>query len=131
SIPIGYLLEEYIVSKLENYFAASKRSSLIMIQNQNSTAHASYDFSILFKNEIFLVNLKANKSNNNAIAAINKIYDDYVLNNTNKSLHFLILKINYSIGKSEFDNQVKVLIKGIDFILPWRNWFFKRLKSRS
>nr|WP_134076457.1 hypothetical protein [Metamycoplasma hyosynoviae] len=102
-----------------------------MIQNQNSTAHASYDFSILFENEIFLVNLKANKSNNNAIAAINKIYDDYVLNNTNKSLHFLILKINYSIGKSEFDSQVKVLIKGIDFILPWRNWFFKRLKSRS
>ncbi|WP_420704440.1 UpaP162 family type II restriction enzyme, partial [Metamycoplasma hyosynoviae] len=107
SIPIGYLLEEYIVSKLENYFAASKRSSLIMIQNQNSTAHASYDFSILFENEIFLVNLKANKSNNNAIAAINKIYDDYVLNNTNKSLHFLILKINYSIGKSEFDKPSK------------------------
>ncbi|MDD1372537.1 hypothetical protein PT353_03380, partial [Metamycoplasma hyosynoviae] len=78
-----------------------------MIQNQNSTAHASYDFSILFENEIFLVNLKANKSNNNAIAAINKIYDDYVLNNTNKSLHFLILKINYSIGKSEFDKPSK------------------------
>ncbi|WP_406615292.1 UpaP162 family type II restriction enzyme [Mycoplasmopsis hyopharyngis] len=114
STAIGYLLEEYVVSKLNIYLKAKNIGINLNKENQ-TTQNSSYDFSSNFQEDFFMVNLKANKLNNNAISAINKLYNDYVAINENLVKHFLIIKINYDIGFSKLGSETKkILIKDID-----------------
>lgn len=52
-------------------------------------------------------------SNNNGIAAINLLYNDYVLINPDQAKAYLILKINYRLGVSKNDYQRKIIIQNI------------------
>ena len=103
STAIGYLLEEFIISKLEIFISASKNFEFDITRNKQSTQNSSFDFTSMYKNNYFLINLKAEKNANNAVAAINKLYNDYVKDNIEK--HFLILKINYLIDFSRGHTQ--------------------------
>lgn len=104
STVIGYCIEEFIVSKLLN----NNNNNKFKIKRSSKATENSYDFFSEFNfedvNNLFLVNIKMQKqgSQNNAIAAINKLYYDYVekeLPNTQK--HFMILVLNYDIDKDK------------------------------
>lgn len=115
STAIGYLLEEFIISKLEIFISASKNFEFDVTRNKQSTQNSSFDFTSMYKNNYFLINLKAEKNANNAVAAINKLYNDYVKDNIEK--HFLILKINYLIDFSKLETKKlnkKIIIKKIE-----------------
>lgn len=100
STAVGYILEEFLVSKLERYTA--KQCKYQIIRSKGSTNNASYDcFSHIDNNLFAMINIKAVKEINNAVSAINILYDDYVVTNPNTEKCFLILKIfyNYDISK--------------------------------
>lgn len=114
STAIGYLLEEYLISKLSLYLK-TKNVGIKINETNFSTQNSSYDFSSNFKEDFFMINIKANRANNNAVAAINKLYNDYVLIEENLVKHFLIIKINYDVNFSKTESQIKkVIIKDID-----------------
>ena len=62
-----------------------------------------------------MINIKIDKNNNNAIAAINRLYSDYCIDSQIKS--FMILKIKYRIGFSKRIGEIgerKIFIDNID-----------------
>ncbi|WP_235750747.1 UpaP162 family type II restriction enzyme [Mycoplasmopsis agalactiae] len=77
---------------------------------------------------MFYINLKADRNANNAIAAISRLYSDYVEYEGNEPLHYLTFKTNYDIGKSRICNQNKIIIKStysyfleqVDFSKGWK-----------
>lgn len=127
STAIGFCLEEFTVNFLlketqkENDFKILRNSDR---RNQNF----SYDFYSKFKNDLFLINIKVDKENNNAISAINQLYNDYVKEEPNKEKHFFILKIHYSILNCRIKiNEIDgYFLEEIDFSKGYnsdsRNW---------
>ncbi len=142
STAVGFILEEFITSKLEIYtkkFNENSNEIVIKKITTSSTTNYSFDCYGLYKNILFLVNIKVQKegSTNNAIAAINRIYKDYVeenIDNTKLEKSYLILKTHYNFAKSKRDGERKISIKGthcyaleeIDFskgiLKDHRNW---------
>lgn len=142
STAIGFILEEFITSKLEIYtkkFHSNSDEILIKKISTSSATKYSFDCYGLYKNILFLINIKVQKegSTNNAIAAINRIYKDYVeesIDNINAEKSYLILKTHYGFAKSKNDGGRKISIKGtqcyaleeIDFskgvLKDHRNW---------
>lgn len=118
STTIGFIMEEFITSKLEIYTKDHNSDNEIKIhKNSNfSTVNISYDCYAEYKNILFLINIKVEKntSNNNAVAAINILYNDYVLNNPKMLKSYIVLKTKYDFGFSEKDHQRKIMIKDID-----------------
>ena len=115
STAIGYCMEEFIVSKLITYTKTNNTSDLI-VERENlifGTQNSSYDFLSHFQGELFLINIKANKGNNNAIAAIQQLHKDYVINNPETIKHYMVLKINYDIVKNDIGKKV-ISILGIE-----------------
>nr|VZS00887.1 hypothetical protein MF5582_00824 [Mycoplasma feriruminatoris] len=110
SSAIGFLVEEYLIINLLNYFNSSKNDKQIIMNINKVTNKNSYDFSIKYKEHLFYVNLKSNKTNNRTIAAIQKLYDDYVSYTEQTPLHFLVFKINYHIGLSTDNQNIKIII---------------------
>jgi hypothetical protein len=114
SSAIGFILEEFIISKLE-IFTTTANKEFKINRNKNATATTSYDCFSIFNNEKYLINIKADKGGNNAVAAINKLYNDY--NKDGLIKHYLILKIKYKCGLGNFkkDSDVKkILINKIE-----------------
>ena len=91
STAIGYCIEEFIYKKLH------RLDSNFYKRNNSSTQRSSYDLWVLKNKILILINLKVNKKNNNAIAALNQIYKDYCLSNPDQEKLFLIFKTNYKI----------------------------------
>ena len=122
STAIGFILEEFITSKLEIYTKKfDKNSDEICIKKISNSFATNYSFDCycVYKNILFLVNIKVQKerSANNAIAAINRLYKDYVkssIENISAEKSYLILKTHYSFAKSKADNERKISIKGTD-----------------
>lgn len=110
STAFGYIIEEFLVSKLEIY---SKIKKYKIKRPVGSTTVSSYDCFSEFNQIKALINIKADKQNNNAIAAINKLYFDYTTNPKQEKC-YLILKIHYKIDISDKDKQRKIFIKKVD-----------------
>lgn len=93
STAIGFLIEEFLSVKLNNLNEKIARIS-------SGTATSAYDLYYFFDDNLkILINVKVEKSKggNNAISAINKLYNDYCKIGQNKELGYLILKIIYEI----------------------------------
>lgn len=120
STAIGYVMEEFLVSKLEIYTQNHTNGNGYRIQRKpGRTTDASYDcFSQLNNAEktSILINLKAcrSKGANNAVAAITQLYKDYVESDPDQEKGFLILKVVYDIHISKRDNKRKIGIVNID-----------------
>lgn len=141
----GFILEEFIISKLEIFTQNHDGEKEIIIKrNDKSTTASSYDCYVDFKNIKILINHKAEKEGvkNAGIAAINKLYRDYVFFEPKKEKAFLVLKLGYKYIVSKKDNQRKFFISNINsFYLEeidfsqghkqdYRNWS-KDFKSSS
>ncbi|MDR0919945.1 MAG: hypothetical protein LBM93_12010 [Oscillospiraceae bacterium] len=114
STAFGYIIEEFLVSKLEIYSENHTENDYIIKRTDGSTTTSSYDCFSMLGDIKALVNIKADKNNNNAIAAINKLYDDYVLRTPGETKAYLVFKIHYHIGISERDSKRKIFIDSID-----------------
>lgn len=115
STATGFIMEEFVVSKLETYSQSHNNEDDIRIERIQShgTQTTSYDCYVNYKNILFMINIKVDKGNNNAVSAINILHNDYVLNNPDQEKAFLVLKTKYTFGESERTNERKILIKGI------------------
>ena len=118
STATGFIMEEFISSKLEIYTKNHGGTSEIKIERnyQNATVNSSYDCSALFDEIFFMINIKIQKegSNNNAVAAINILHDEYVVQNPSQEKAYMLLKVFYDFGQSKFDENRKILIKKIE-----------------
>lgn len=109
----GFILEEFIISKLAIFTRDHDGEKEIIIKrNDGSTTTSSYDCYVDFKNIRILINHKAEKEGgtNAGIAAINKLYNDYVLSEPKQEKAFLVLKLKYKYIVSPKDNQRKFFI---------------------
>lgn len=116
STSTGFIIEEFIVSKLETYTKSHKLPDEYQIlRTDGSTTTSSYDcYSKINSNIKALINVKICKGANNAVAAINALYNDYVVTNPEQTKCFMILKIHYHFEKSRKDNQRKIFITKVE-----------------
>lgn len=113
STAIGYCIEEFIVSKLMVYTDRHIGNDYKILRNIGHTQNSSFDCYCKNNDKLFLINIKADKANNNAVSAIQQLYKDYVVYEPKLPKHFMVLKINYSIGLGK-QNIKKILIKNVE-----------------
>ncbi|WP_322875502.1 hypothetical protein RNN91_01480 [Mycoplasmopsis felis] len=105
STVIGYCIEEYLTKKLNDYTINKE----IKIQRLIESNKYSYDCLYENDSDVFLINIKLEKKNNNAIAAISQLISDYEYwINKNKQVHFMVLKINYSFNKDSENRKIVI-----------------------
>ena len=114
----GFIMEEFIVSKLETYTAEHDGINdikILRLSNQ-TTVNSSYDCYAYYQNLFVMINIKIQKdgSANNAVSAINILHRDYVELSPQQEKAFLILKTHYKFGRSAIDSQRKIKIKEIE-----------------
>lgn len=117
STATGFLMEEFIASKLETYTKEHKQKNEIKIQRiPKATINSSFDCYAIYNNIFIMINIKVQKkeSANNGISAINILHHDYVETAPNQEKAYLILKTKYSFGKSSTTAERKILIHKID-----------------
>ena len=117
STATGFIMEEFITSKLEIYTKNHNRPNEIKIHKiLGSTVASSYDCYAEYKDIFIMINVKVEKntSSNNAVSAINILYNDYVKKNPDKTKSYFILKTNYSFGKSATSDDKKILVHNVD-----------------
>lgn len=104
STAIGFVLEEFIVSKLEMYTHCRPQDYRID-RYVGSTASQSYDCFAIKDNLKLMVNVKAEKagSNNNAVAAITQLHRNYCVEDPIQEKAYIVLKIKYTIGEATED----------------------------
>ncbi len=144
STATGFIMEEFIVSKLETYSQSHNNIDDIRIERvaNHGTQTISYDCCVYYQDVFFMINVKVDKGNNNAVAAINILHNNYVITNPEQEKSFLVLKTKYNFGESKKTMERKILIQGIsiyaleevDFTIghrqDHRNWS-KEFKSAS
>lgn len=117
STATGFIMEEFIISKLEIYTKDHNGVEEIRIQrlNGSSTGNSSYDCYAVYEDVYIMINIKIQKEGvaNTAVAAINILYNDYVKTNPKQEKAYLVLKTFYDFGLSEKDAQRKIKIKGL------------------
>lgn len=115
STATGFIIEEFVVSKLETYSLSHNNIDDICIKRIecHGTQTTSYDCCINYQDVFFMINVKVDKGNNNAISAINILHNDYVLTRPNQEKSFLVLKTKYTFGESKRSNERKILVQGI------------------
>ena len=121
STATGFVLEEFLVSKLEMYTHCFE-SDYAIDRFVGATASESFDcFSI--KNGIkLMVNVKTEKvgSANNAVAAITQLHRNYCKEEPNTPKAFIILKVKYSVRDAYEDSEFRrakprhLYIEGLD-----------------
>ena len=108
STAIGFVLEEFLVSKLEMY-THSDESEYVIDRFVGATASESFDcYSI--KNGIkFMVNVKSEKGSatNNAIAAITQLHRNYCEEEPEQTKAFIVLKVKYSVKDAYEDSEIR------------------------
>ena len=119
STAIGFCFEEFIVSKLEIYtkskYKQNPKTEFLIKRITTGTQNSSYDCYAFQNNEKYLINIKVDKKNNDAISAINKLYKDYVLTDPDLIKHFMIVKFKYNVdnvGNEEYV-QREIIIKDV------------------
>lgn len=115
STATGFIMEEFIVSKLETYSQNHNNVNDIRIERieNHGTQTTSYDCCVNYQNVLFMINVKVDKGNNNAISAINILHNDYVTKKPEQEKSFLILKTKYAFGESERTKERKIIVQGI------------------
>lgn len=108
-------MEEFLVSKLETFTQnhVAPDYKICRDVSVHSTTNASYDcFSWLEPSRFAMINLKMNKtgSANNAVAAIHRLYEDFVVKSPETPKCFLVLKIFYDFALSTRDRQRKIFV---------------------
>lgn len=108
STAIGFVLEEFLVSKLEMYTHCSDEEYRID-RFVGATSSESFDcFSI--KDDIkYMVNVKCVKqgSNNDAVAAIRQLYRNYCLEEPEQEKSFILFKVKYEIRDAYEDSEYR------------------------
>lgn len=119
STAIGFVLEEFIVSKLEMFTRCFEKGKGFLIKRREGpTAQASYDCYGTNEDIMIMINIKSSKgdeNNNTAIASINRMVFDYVTTNPLQKKAFMVLKVSYDINlsKNPLTPHRKILINGI------------------
>lgn len=117
STATGFIMEEFIVSKLETYTRNHNGVNEIKIQriNGQSTIGSSYDCFTVYDGVFVMVNIKVQKKGaaNNAVAAINILHNNYVCTKPTQKKAYLVFKTFYDFGLSKNDSQRKIMIQGI------------------
>lgn len=121
STAIGFVLEEFLVSKLEMY-THSGESDYVIDRYAGATSSESFDcYSI--KNGIkFMVNVKAEKNGqqNNALAAIGQLHRNYCLEDPEMEKSYVLFKVKYRICDAYEDSDNRrakprhIYIDGLD-----------------
>ncbi len=108
STAIGFVLEEFIVSKLEMYTHCDD-SDYQIDRFVGATSSESYDCFSENGGIRFMINVKAEKSGraNNGIAAINQLYRNYCVEVPDVEKSFILLKIRYSIRDAYEDSEYR------------------------
>ena len=118
STATGFIMEEFIVSKLETYTKDhdGEQEIKILRLNNSSTGKTSYDCYTIYQGVYIMFNIKIQKEgvSNTAVAAINILHNDYVHTNPSQEKAYLVLKTFYKFGHSKTDSQRKILITGIN-----------------
>ncbi len=110
STAIGFILEEFIVSKLEMFTHCDESTKYKIDRFDGATSSESFDcFSINDNDCKFLINIKTEKkgSSNNGIAAITQLHKNYCLDDPEQEKSFVLFKILYSIGEATEDSEKK------------------------
>lgn len=110
STAFGFILEEFIVAKLEMFTHCDDSTKYKIFRFDGPTSSESYDsYSINSDNCKFLINIKAEKkgSSNNGIAAITQLYKNYCLEDPDQKKSFVLFKIMYSIGEAIEESENK------------------------
>lgn len=107
STATGFVLEEFLVSKLEMY-THSDDSEYVINRFVGATASESFDCFAVKDGIKFLVNVKSEKggSTNNSIAAITQLHRDYCEEAPDEKKAFIVLKVKYSI-KDAYEDSVE------------------------
>lgn len=117
STAIGFCVEEFIVSKLEMYTKSLSGSEDFTIKRINlGTQTSSFDCYAEKWGEKFMINIKVDKKHNDGVAALNKLWNDYVKDVPDIPKHYMILKFKYSIqdfGDKNYKNR-QIRIDGIE-----------------
>lgn len=114
STSIGFVIEEFVVAKMEKYTGSNNKNKQI-VRDSGSTTTSSYDCRLPWMNINTLINIKAQKFRqaNNGVAAIQKLYNDFVLTDPEQMKSYLVLKIVYSTGETSPDKTRKIIIKKV------------------
>ncbi|MEG1146886.1 MAG: hypothetical protein RSE21_05585 [Bacilli bacterium] len=117
STAIGFCMEEFVVSKLVDFTKEHNDiDNAKILRNASSTQNSSYDCYSNFANHLFFINIKldknSNNTNNNGVAAIQKLYNDYVELNPEIIKHYMILKLHYSLDV--INNERKIIINSVE-----------------
>ncbi|QDY88355.1 UpaP162 family type II restriction enzyme [Mycoplasma anserisalpingitidis] len=120
STALGFLIEEFLVNKLITKTKVNEgnyNKILVKRDSLKKTQNSSFDFYSYFNHHLFLVNIKSVLKNNDAVASINQLHKDYVLNYNENTKHFMLLKIFYTIQKSKIKiNNIKsFFLEEVDF----------------
>ena len=121
STAIGFVLEEFLVSKLEMYTHCAE-SDYVIDRFVGATASESFDCFSIKDDMKFMVNVKAEKAGqaNNALAAIGQLHRNYCLEEPDTEKSFILLKVKYSIKDAYEDSEYRrarprsIYIEGLD-----------------
>lgn len=108
STAVGFVLEEFLVSKLEMYTHSGNETYHIE-RIEVATTSESYDCFAIKDGIKFMVNIKVEKNgvNNNAVAALNKLYGNYCEDEPKQIKSYIVLKVGYSIMDGYDDSITK------------------------
>ena len=109
STAMGYLLEEFLVSKLEELSHSDKNAGFLLESYSDGTSTRSSDCYATFGNFKILINVKTEKRNsvNYAIAAINQLEKDYCSDYRTEQA-YLILKVRFDYIDTELGRQITI-----------------------
>ncbi len=121
STAIDFVLEEFLVSKLEMYTHCSEEEYVID-RFVGATASESFDCFSVKNGMKFMVNVKAEKAGqaNNALAAIGQLHRNYCLEEPEIEKSFILFKVKYAIRDAYEDTEYRrakprhLYIEGID-----------------
>lgn len=143
STAIGFVLEEFLVSKLEMYTHCDSDSEYVINRFSGATASESFDCFSVKDGIKFMVNVKAEKAGsnaNNAIAAIEQLHRNYCKEEEAFEKCFILFKVHYSIKDAYEDDENRrakprhiyiddlssYALESVDFSEEWsqdnRNW---------
>lgn len=107
STAIGFVLEEFLVSKLEMFTHCTDETEYVIDRFSGATASESYDCYSIKDEMKFMVNVKAEKtgsSPNTAIAAIEQLHRNYCNDDGDLQKCFILFKVKYSIHDAYEDD---------------------------
>ena len=109
STAMGYLLEEFLVSNLEERSLSRQCNGFELFSYSDGTSKRSSDCYAIFEGIKVLINIKTEKSSsvNYAVAAIKQLENDY-RTESKTELAYLILKIKFDYINTSSERQIQI-----------------------